>query len=155
VVYLVAQYWKTLPLPKLSVLSVAITLFSLVATAAYPCWWGGYSYGARLMMDALPWFVLLAIMGCAAASVGRNSILSSSERGVLLVLLMLSIAINGRGAFSVSTQQWSTVVDVDRHPEHIFDWSYPQFAAGLIPPPHYVLENINRLRRAAAASNRD
>ena len=65
------------------------------------------------------------------------------------------IAINGRGAFSSSTQQWSTVVDIDNYPERAFDWSYPQFAAGLVSPPDYVIENTNRLRSAVASGAMD
>ena len=39
---------------------------SAIAIAAHPEWWGGNSYGPRLMSDAIPWFVLLAILAIAA-----------------------------------------------------------------------------------------
>jgi hypothetical protein len=42
------------------------------------------------------------------------------------------------------------VVDLDKHPERALAWSYPQFAAGLVTPPDYVIANINRLERVAA-----
>lgn len=104
------------------------------------------------MMDALPWFALMAILGCAAAAVGRTSVLSRGELTAALIVLALSVAINGRGAFSAPTQQWNITVDVDKHPERALDWSYPQFAAGLVTPPDYVVENTNRLRRIASSS---
>jgi hypothetical protein len=148
VIYLVVRYWKSLPQRHLAVLSIAAIAANLLAIAAYPCWWGGYCYGARLMMDALPWFAVLAILGCAAASVGRASVLSRGELAIAMMLLALSFAINGRGAFSTATQQWSTVVDIDKHPERALDWSYPQFAAGLVSPPDYVIENTSRARAA-------
>ena len=150
VVYLFVRYWRTMPLRRVALLASAIALGNLIAIAAYPCWWGGYCYGARLMMDSLPWLVLLAILGCSAAAAARDSIFTRGEFGAAFSLLALSIAINARGAFSIPTQQWSTVVDVDKHPERVFDWSYPEFAAGLVSPPDYVIANIHRLKQAAS-----
>jgi len=152
VLYLIVRHWRTVPLRRLAVLSTTIAVANAVAIAAYPCWWGGYCYGPRLMMDTLPWFALMAIIGCAAASVGRSSVLSRGELAAALILFALSVAINGRGALSPPTQQWSILVDLDKHPERALDWSYPQFAAGLVSPPDYVLENIKRLRRDASKS---
>ena len=152
VTYLIVRYWKSLPMRRLAILSIATIATNLLAIAAYPCWWGGYCYGARLMTDALPWFAVLATLGCAAASAERASVLSKGELAMATMLLALSVAINGRGAFSTPTQQWSTVVDIDKHPERALDWSYPQFAAGLVNPPDYVINNINRLRRIATGA---
>jgi hypothetical protein len=151
VVYLLVRYRRTLPQRHVAMLATVIVLTNLIAVAAYPCWWGSYCYGARLMMDSLPWFVLLAILGCAGATTARNSNFGRGELAAAFALLALSIAINARGAFSISTQQWSTVVDVDKHPEHVFEWSYPQFAAGLVSPPEYVIDNIRRLKHIASS----
>lgn len=150
VVYLVIAYRRSLPLRRVAILSAAIATTQLIAVAAYPCWWGGYCFGARLMMDSLPWLVVLAILGCRAAMVAHGSFLGRRELAAALALLALSVAINGRGAFAIKTEQWSTVVDVDKHPERVFDWSYPQFAAGLVSPPDYVVENIRRIKHASA-----
>jgi hypothetical protein len=52
----------------------------------------------------------------------------------LAALLLVGIAINARGAYSQATMDWN----LGRHGENatrIFDWSYPQFLAGLINPP--------------------
>ncbi len=155
ITYVLIRYRHELPYRRLLFLSLSVILVHGVCVAGYPNWWGGASYGPRLLTDVLPWFAVLAILGLAGRAKTHPLDNCRLELATACCLVALSIAINGRGAFSVSTQQWSTVVDVDRHPEHIFDWSYPQFAAGLIPPPDYVVENINRLRRAAAASNRD
>jgi hypothetical protein len=152
VLYLVVAYRRSLPLRRVAILSITIATIQLIAAAAYPCWWGGFNYGARLTMDSLPWFVVLAILGCRAATVAPGSFLSRRELAAALALLALSVAINGRGAFAIKTEQWSTVVDVNKHPERVFDWSYPQFAAGLVSPPDYVIENIRRIKRASAAA---
>jgi hypothetical protein len=52
------------------------------------------------------------------------------------LLLLLSVFINGRGAFSPDTAKWNDYpLNVDKRPERLWDWRYPQFAAGLVATP--------------------
>ncbi len=137
--YLIARYWNQLPCRQLVRLSLAVIALHIVCVAGYPNWWGGGSYGPRLSTDLLPWFALLAIIGCEGAKKSNCSILNGPEFGVAYALLFLSIAINARGACSVYAHHvWNLEMAIDHHPERAFDWSYPQFAAGLIKPPEYV-----------------
>jgi hypothetical protein len=137
--YLIARYWNELPYRQLVGLSLTIIVLHIISVAGYPNWWGGGSYGPRLTTDLLPWFALLAIVGCAGAKRASSSILSGMEAGAAFALLALSIAINARGALSVYAHHvWNLEMVIDHHPERAFDWSYPQFAAGLIDPPDYV-----------------
>ncbi len=138
VFYLLIRYWKTLPFQRLAVLALAMVMIQILTIALWPIWWGGYSYGPRLLTDALPWLALLAILGCAAR-LRRNGTakFSRSEALAAFALVALSIAINGRGAVSWPTARWHIVVDIDSHPQRAWDWSYPQFMAGLIAPPKY------------------
>ena len=139
IVYLLARNWGNLPYRRLVVLSLAIIVLHVISVAGYPNWWGGGSYGPRLMTDLLPWFAMLAILGCAGAAQNRDFVLSRTELAAALTLLTLSVAINARGAFSVYAHHvWNLQMAIDHHPERAFDWSYPQFAAGLIKPPAYV-----------------
>ena len=134
VFYLLIRYWTTVPYPRLAILSLSIVTIQTVLVALWPNWWGGYSYGPRLLADTLPWLALLAILGCAARL--RTAKFSRSEVVAAFALLALSIAINGRGALSWPSAKWNVVVDIDRHPQRAWDWSYPQFMAGLIAPPN-------------------
>jgi hypothetical protein len=59
--------------------------------------------------------------------------LGKAETAIALLLIALSIAINGRGAWSHATSNWNAANDIDSHPERLKDWSNPQFMAGLIP----------------------
>jgi hypothetical protein len=112
--------------------------------ASWPIWWwGGHSYGPRLFTDLIPWFVLLAILGFRAhlddiaklpAGVSR-SINSQLVAAIALLLTFASIAINGHGAFSIQTRLWNQRVEVDAHPERIWDWRSPQFLAGIGSSP--------------------
>ena len=57
------------------------------------------------------------------------------ELTVGAVLLVLSVAINARGALSWDTALWNPFpVNVDQRPERLWDWSEPQFLAGAIKP---------------------
>ncbi len=137
--YLIARYWNELPYRGVVTLSLTIVALHIVSVAGYPNWWGGGSYGPRLTTDLLPWFALLAIVGCAGVKKGTGLTLSRPELGAAFALLALAVAINARGAFSVYAHHvWNLQTVIDRHPERAFDWSYPQFAAGLIAPPDYV-----------------
>jgi hypothetical protein len=138
VFYLLIRYRKTLPFQKLAILALAMVVMQILTLALWPIWWGGYSYGPRLLTDAIPWLALLAILGCAARlRSNATARFSRSESVAAFALLALSIAINARGAISWPTAHWHIVVDIDRHPDRAWDWSYPQFMAGLIAPPKY------------------
>jgi len=136
VFYLLIRYWKTLPYQRLATVALAIVILHIITSGLFLFWWGGYSYGPRYLTDAIPWLALLAILGCAARLRSPHRF-SRAEIAAALSLLALSIAINGRGAISPATAEWNVVVDIDRHPQRAWDWSYPQFMAGLIAPPKY------------------
>lgn len=138
VFYILIRYWKEISLPRLAALALAIVVLQILTVALWPIWWGGYAYGPRLLTDAIPWMALLAILGCAARlRIAPFAKFSRSEVVTALALLFLSIAINARGAISWPTAHWHVVVDIDSHPDRAWDWSYPQFMAGLIAPPKY------------------
>ena len=138
VVYLLVRYWEKLKYKRLAVLALSMVILQILMVSLWPNWWGGYSYGPRLIADALPWMVLLAILGLAArAAAPRRVRLAKVETAIALVLIALSIAINGRGAWSYATSDWNAIFDVDRHPDRLSDWSHPQFLAGLIPLPDW------------------
>ncbi|HEY9157626.1 MAG TPA: hypothetical protein VIO10_06750 [Candidatus Binatus sp.] len=137
ILYRVARYWNGLPMRRLAVLALGTIALQAISVAGFGKWWGGYSYGPRLLIDTVPWLALLAMQGIAANSAGKRIPVKPWELTVGAILISLSVAINARGALSFRTQWWNAVVDVDNHPERVFDWSYPQFMAGLIAPPKY------------------
>jgi hypothetical protein len=83
--------------------------------------------------------VLLAILGVRAMR--DSSGLRASRRGrrteltVGAVLLILSVAIHARGAWSWDTVLWNYFpVDVDRAQARLWDWRQPQWLAGVFRP---------------------
>ena len=72
VLYRVARYWRWMPERPLAAAALAIVALLIISTAAWPIWWGGWSYGPRILTDTVPWFVLLAILGLAAGPPTRS-----------------------------------------------------------------------------------
>ena len=135
VFYLLIRHWSAVPYRGLAILSLSIVTIQTLMVSLWPVWWGGFSYGPRLLADALPWFAMLAILGCAARlRVGTNAKFSRAEIAAALSLLALSVVINGRGAISVATAMWNVEADIDQHPERVWNLSNPQFMAGWLPP---------------------
>jgi hypothetical protein len=123
---------------------VVIAHWQLVSLSA--AWYGGLAFGPRLFSDLVPWFFLLTVLLIQSlASGGRSQrFLMSAWQPVLLTLvLMFSIFVNTRGAFSQDTVRWNpkeiakTLPDPESgfQPAGIWSWRYPQFLAGLQSPP--------------------
>ncbi len=121
----VARFWGFLCSRELATTALCISAGILTACAIHPEWWGGACYGPRLMADAVPWFVLLAIMGLAAIPAGRRRIQNPAIAAGAL-LLMVSVAMNANGALSGKTLSWNFT---GPSPAIMLDWSRPQFLA--------------------------
>lgn len=130
VLYLAARYRKHLAHPSLAVLAIAEIIALAIAICTNRSWTAGYCYGARYFTDAIPWFVLLAILGLDAMRRAQVASHHRMELAAAIFLLAVSVAINARGAWSYAGMDWNPI---ERH--SIFDWRYPQFMAGLIAPP--------------------
>lgn len=131
VLFLIARYWRSIADRSLTILSLATIGAITVASALHPEWWGGNCYGPRLLSDAIPWFVLLAILGTSAMPVASRN-LRTPTVAIGALLLLVSVVINAHGAFSFHTLQWN---DKRPLPDVMLDWSQPQFLASWIDEP--------------------
>jgi hypothetical protein len=136
VLYLLIRYWRNVPCKRLATLALTMVALQIVMVALWSRWWRGWSYGPRLLADAVPWLALIAVLGFAARVGGvKAAHFNRIEVAAAIALLVVSVAINGRGVWSSAPIVWNLDVDIDRHPERAFDWSYPQFLAGIVAPP--------------------
>lgn len=139
VAYLLIRFRQRLAPKRLAITAIVAMAGQLIMISGFDHWWGGHSYGPRLMTASVPWLVLLGIRGLKAMresteGLGRLELPIAKLTG--LVLLAASIFINARGALSPATSIWNSLPEnVDVKPERIWDWRQPQFLAGLIPPP--------------------
>lgn len=102
----------------------------LMVVASTALWWGGFSFGPRLLTDILPAFLLL---GALAWREGRERLGTPMRRAVVggyLTLGAFAIWVHSvQGLWNVNTVLWNAMPSVDNHPEYLFDWDAPQFLA--------------------------
>lgn len=96
--------------------------------AALNCsWWGGWSYGPRLLSETVPFLMAISVWGLAAGlrrGGGRRSALGVAA----LLLLSWSVYTHTAGAWSPAN--WNRApYPVDRFPDRVWSWSDPQFLA--------------------------
>jgi len=113
----------------LAALALVWVLAHLAVVSRFFVWWGGYSYGSRLLVEVLPG---LFVFSCAAAAVACDW--SRRWRVIGLVTLIAASAagvwINSvQGLFNSATATWNASPSIDRFPGYAFDWRLPQFLA--------------------------
>ncbi len=129
VLLLVFYYWRRLSHRPLAIVSLSAIAVHILVVSTDPNWWGGHCYGARLTIDVIPWFFLLAILGCQSLRNAPPSTLKNSAMAFGLLTLIVGAAINGHGALSARANDWvnGPPADVDQMPSRVWDWSHPQF----------------------------
>jgi hypothetical protein len=131
-VYLTVRYWKVLSNRRLGLLAFIIIGIHLAMLSSYAIWWAGDSYGPRYLVEAVPWFVLLAILGVKSFLEDRRLSLAPRSMTILIAALALavSIATNAPGALVRNSIGWRRI-----DPQlHVFwDWHDPQFLSWLRP----------------------
>jgi hypothetical protein len=97
---------------------------SVLMLSAYAVWWGGHSFGPRLLSDFLPALALLML------PVWGRLMASPPGRTTLVALALWSVAVQAVGAVfhpSPRALDWNTSPrDVDQAHERLWDWRDPQ-----------------------------
>lgn len=107
----------------LSLISVAWPAAHLLSISQFPHWWAGWSFGARLMVDALPG-LYVGLFGALGALRQKKTLIYAA----LISSGLLALYINTYQALlNPYGVQWSAQPNVDQYPEYLFDWRYPQF----------------------------
>lgn len=125
---LIAGWGRLWRLPLLWMCLVWISLhFALIVRGVI--WWGGSSFGPRLLADVFPAFVLLAIYAWRANIPALSPPARRTAVGAFTLLGVLSILINaGQGLYNQAAAQWNLLVDPDPGAGwgDMFDWRYAQ-----------------------------
>jgi hypothetical protein len=142
VAFMLVRYRRHQTYQRLVWLSLAIITGHLVTVSSFNHWWGGHSFGPRFTTGLVPWFVLLGTLGTSAMLKWREEKAEASRVGWRAqlacgaLLLVMSAFINTRGATSHATWLWNMrPLEIDQHPERLWDWRQPQFLAGILPAP--------------------
>ncbi|MDP2166808.1 MAG: hypothetical protein Q8J64_00575 [Thermodesulfovibrionales bacterium] len=105
----------------------------LATVSNFPHWWGGWSYGSRLLADALPGLILLtALLWRGISGAAAKKWITVACAAVFFVLGAAGIFINtAQGLYNpYAGQWWNTFPNINEHTERLFDWRYPQFLEG-------------------------
>jgi hypothetical protein len=135
VVYLLIKKRRILPEKGLVLVGVSCILAQYMVNCFYPHWYGGHSYGSRLMTDVVPWMFLLGVLGISrwrrSGSIPEDSkgrIVPKIESALFITLLCISVFMNGCGAVSKKASRWNIYpVDIKVSNERLWDWSDPPF----------------------------
>ena len=101
-------------------------LATLLLYATYAEWWGGRVFGARFLDDLAP--ILFAAL---AWGIGQGLLARTGWRRLFWVAASWSLLLFNAAAL-VYDQKWDTdPVNVNFHPEKLFDWADPQWLAVL------------------------
>jgi hypothetical protein len=104
--------------------AAAVTAVGVGTIAMFSVWWGGHSFGPRLVADVLPALVLGLVPVWPTVWVSRPG------RALLLAAFAASIAVEAIGAFyfpSPRAVEWNTSPrNVDQAHDRLWDWRDPQ-----------------------------
>ena len=104
--------------------AAAVTAVGIGTIAMFSVWWGGHSFGPRLVADVLPALVLGLVPVWPAAW------RSWRGRAILVAVFAVSVAAEAVGAFhfpSPRDVEWNTSPrNVDQAHERLWDWRDPQ-----------------------------
>jgi hypothetical protein len=131
-------YRRSLPFKRLVGFAAIVVVVHLLVISGFSHWWAGHSYGPRYWTSVIPWFVLLSVAALKAmqTQAGASTRKTVVQTSVVVVLAVAGILIHARGALSQETRSWNAKpYDIDLREGRIWSWRYPQFLAGLIPPP--------------------
>lgn len=111
---------------RLRGLSVAWVL-SVVFYARYAEWWGGRVFGPRFLDDLAP--ALIVALGWG---IGERLLTRTSARVAFWVAAGWTLLLFNVAALVYDPSAWDTVpLNVNFHPERLFDWSDPQWVSVL------------------------
>ncbi|WP_233261666.1 hypothetical protein [Vitiosangium sp. GDMCC 1.1324] len=106
---------------------LAAVVLHWLAVSSFPHWWAGHSYGPRFFTDMVPYltfFLVPVVRELRWSGEGSRRPLTVAFAALALVSLVIHI----HGASSRKVYEWNSLpLDVDSHPERLWDWRHPQF----------------------------
>ena len=116
--------WLRPTAPLLTYMSLGV-LCQIFLYSSFHMWWGGHSFGPRFLTDVAPFLCFFLV-----------PVLPTFRRRVVWIPFLgavcLSVSIQVTGAFFYPAGSWdATPVNVDTHPERLWDWHDTQIRRSL------------------------
>jgi hypothetical protein len=116
---------------KLELMLAATSIIWWAGVTRLQNWWGGGSYGPRLLCELMLCGVVLLIPVVQELSLTESSLTRLMTAGFVLAGA-LGVGIHLRGAVSQSTVLWiQRPINLDKAPGRLWDWHDPQFLRGM------------------------
>jgi hypothetical protein len=132
--------WRRHAEPLLQYLSVGVVL-TILLYSKWWMWWGGHSYGPRLLADLTP--ILALFLYPLEDFLHRSRAL----KGVLVILVIWSVSAHTIGVFW-NDNLWNAYKEIDRFPERLWSWTDNQ----LVNPPLHIMKRAVIAARALPTS---
>lgn len=116
----------------LFLLASAWAALHVAVVARHGDWWGGWSYGPRLLSDSLPaWFLLVVLSAAWLAQRLRTPLPRRAAAALGAAAVLFSVGVHSvQGLFNRATVAWNDRPNVYDAPlEKLFDPTNPQFLA--------------------------
>jgi hypothetical protein len=142
--FLAVRFWpsyrRRYKVTPLEILLIALSLAWWISASRWFMWWGGGSYGPRLLCDLLPCLTILLIPVVANLS-PRGGTAAKALCILFAIAGVFSFAVHLRGATAAAAAEWNaTPIGVDQAPQRVWSWRDPQFLRGLHHPALTNLE---------------
>jgi len=148
VVFGLAWRWRRLRGEYAVALGVLWIVLHVLASAGKTRWWGGYSFGPRMLTETMPAFALLTgFVWQEWKSVGaplqrRLLVGLYSSLGLLAILVH-----SGQGLLNRSVNDWNERPDIDSNRHYLWSWKYPQLLASPALLEERLVEHQLRILR--------
>ncbi|MEZ5785854.1 MAG: hypothetical protein R3D62_05095 [Xanthobacteraceae bacterium] len=102
-------------------------LGQLILLGRFPYWWGGHSFGPRLLSDIVPFLVyFIAFNFRLPARFGNATQVAVST--CIAILAIVSVLIHAQGALRTEPWMWNVSPNnIDQNVSRVWDWSDMQF----------------------------
>ena len=129
----------------LEIMCAAVVVLHLLAVSLFPQWWAGHTFGPRYMTETIPFLFVLAlpfVKWCSDSvrlfqrrGIGWNSRIRRATVVGVGVAILWSTMVHAQGGMLRASRCWNSSpparANVDLQPSRVWDWSDPQFIAGL------------------------
>lgn len=128
----VIRFWRTLARQPLFWLCLSWFAFHVWLASRATRWWGGWSFGPRVLTDAFPALVLITILLWHVAAPQLSRPARRLSAGTFLALGVVAIFVHvGQGLYNKPAQSWNALLQPLPQPGEtglgeLFDWQYAQ-----------------------------
>ncbi len=130
IIFLSALFFKNIMRNLIFWLSLLWFFINLLVVGTKVAYWGGHSYGPRLLTDAIPALILITFLLWNETFKMPNRRFKNIFIISYLLLGLLGIFINTKqGLYNTYAASWNSKTNIDRNLKFLSDWRFPQFLA--------------------------